>query len=78
MQNPFESGHIRNYILFYVGVVFIIILFFFASSLFNDVAVVEKKVFNTTIKKSVTQEKENSVQKEKSNPFELKLLKKAY
>ncbi len=78
-NNPFESGHIRNYILFYAGVVLIMILFFFASSLFNDVAVVEKKVFNTTIKNSVTLEPEKSVQEgEKNNPFKLKLLKKAY
>lgn len=45
MQNPFESGHIKNYILLYVSVVVIMILFFIASTLFYDVAKVEKKVF---------------------------------
>ena len=46
MQNPFESGHIKNYILLYVSVVVIMILFFIASTLFYDVAKVEKKVFS--------------------------------
>ncbi len=78
MQNPFETGHIRNYILFYVSVVLIMILFFFASSLFNDKAVIEKKVFNTTIQKSLTQEANETIQQTESNPFKLKLLKKAY
>ena len=78
MQNPFESGHIRNYILFYAGVVLIMILFFFASSLFNNNAVIEKKVFNTTLQKSLTPETNETAQQAQSNPFELKLLKKAY
>ena len=47
MQNPFESGHIKNYILLYVSVVVIMVLFFIASTLFHDVKDVEKKVFNT-------------------------------
>ncbi len=46
MQNPFESGHIKNYILLYVSVVVIMVLFFIASTLFNDVKEVEKKVFD--------------------------------
>ena len=78
MQNPFETGHIRNYILFYVSVVLIMILFFFASSLFNDKVVIEKKVFNTTIQKSLIQEANETIQQTESNPFKLKLLKKAY
>ena len=45
MQNPFESGHIKNYILLYSSVVVIMVLFFIASTLFNDVTMVEKKVF---------------------------------
>ena len=53
MQNPFESGHIKNYVLLYASVVVIMILFFFASTLFNDIEKVDKKVFNTKIKENV-------------------------
>ena len=55
IENPFESGHIKNYILFYVSVVVIMVLFFIASSLFNDVKQVDKKVF--TIKKDIKEVK---------------------
>ena len=47
MQNPFESGHIKNYILLYGSVVVIMVLFFIAATLFNEVKVIEKKEFNT-------------------------------
>lgn len=49
MENPFESGHIRNYLLLYASVVVIMVLFFIASTLFNDVKQMEKKVFDTNI-----------------------------
>jgi len=45
MENPFESGHIKNYLLLYGSVVVIMILFFVASSLFNDVEKMPKKAF---------------------------------
>lgn len=45
MQNPFESGQIKNYILLYVGVVVIMILFFIASTLFHDVKEEPTKTF---------------------------------
>ncbi len=47
MDNPFESGHIKNYILLYSSVVVIMVLFFIASTLFNDVEKLDKKVFDT-------------------------------
>ncbi len=47
MENPFESGHIKNYILMYSSVVVIMVLFFIASTLFNDIQKVDKKVFPT-------------------------------
>ena len=47
MENPFESGHIKNYVLFYVSIVVIMVLFFVASSLFNEVTVQQQKVFDT-------------------------------
>ena len=46
MENPFESGHIKNYVLFYMSIVVIMVLFFVASSLFNDIEDHEKKVFD--------------------------------
>ena len=49
MQNPFESGHIKNYILLYVSIVVIMVLFFIASTLFHEVGNVDKKVFDTNI-----------------------------
>ncbi|ADN08703.1 hypothetical protein [Sulfurimonas autotrophica] len=76
IENPFESGHIKNYILLYASVVVIMVLFFIATTLFNDVDKVEKKSFNTdvsTIKKLQTSEK-NTPKKEKK----FKLLDKAY
>lgn len=45
IENPFESGHIKNYLLAYVSVVVIMILFFIASTLFHDVEEIEKKEF---------------------------------
>ena len=74
MENPFESGHVRNYILFYAGIVLIMILFFFASSLFNDVKVVEKKVFHYETNATKTK----NIQVEAEKPRRFKLLDKAY
>jgi len=50
MQNPFESGHVKNYILLYASVVVIMVLFFFASTLFNEIEDVETKIFSTEVK----------------------------
>jgi len=47
MQNPFESGQIKNYVLLYTSVVVIMVLFFIASTLFNEVDEIEKKKFST-------------------------------
>lgn len=76
MENPFESGHIKNYILLYASVVLIMILFFFASSLYNDVKPVEKKVFNTEIQAKNVEDKTPT--KEEKKPSIFKLLDKAY
>jgi len=72
IQNPFESGHIRNYILLYASVVVIMILFFIASTLFNNVEKVEKKVFDTNITKIVP------IQKAEKKETRFKLMDKAY
>ena len=75
MENPFESGHIKNYLLLYASVVVIMILFFIASTLFNDVEDVEKKVFNTEVKEEVINE---DLEPEVNASSKFKLLDKAY
>ena len=67
INNPFESGHIKNYILLYASVVVIMVLFFFASTLFNDVKKVEKKSFNTDVSetKKIQATEKTALQKEK-------------
>ena len=47
IENPFESGHIKNYLLLYASVVVIVILFFIAANLFYDAKVYDKKIFAT-------------------------------
>ncbi len=76
MQNPFESGHIKNYVLLYISVVVIMVLFFIASTLFNDVKEMDKKVFNTEVLEKEITIDPNVKELKKSNKF--KLLDKAY
>ena len=75
MENPFESGHIKNYLLLYASVVVIVILFFIATSLFHDLPGVEKKVFSTEVHESNESVKSAVVEKA---PPKFKLLEKAY
>jgi len=69
INNPFESGEIKNYILLYAGVVTIVILFFFAVTLFQEKKEkVEKKSFHTdnpTLKKLQEGEKKGTTKEEK-------------
>jgi len=74
VENPFESGHIKNYILLYVSIVVIMVLFFVASSLFHEVEAVEKKEFSTEI---VEKEIVDNLKEEDKTP-KFKLLDKAY
>ncbi len=77
MQNPFETGHIKNYILLYVSVVVIMILFFIASTLFNDIQKHEKKVFDDNVTKtSFAVKVMKNVQEVNSSRF--KLMDRAY
>jgi hypothetical protein len=76
MQNPFESGHIKNYILLYVSVVVIMVLFFIATTLFHDVEEVDKKVF-AEAKENLQVEKKEPLQ-ERTPSHQFKLLEKAY
>ncbi len=77
MENPFESGHIKNYILLYVSVVVIMVLFFIATTLFNEVESVDKKVFDTSINEvSYTNKPMKNI--EEVNSSGIKLLERAY
>ncbi len=72
IENPFESGHVKNYLLFYASIVVIMVLFFIASTLFNDIETHEKKVFNTTPKEKKIDESSQKVEKEpKEKKFKL-------
>lgn len=76
IENPFESGHIKNYILLYASVVVIMILFFFASTLFHDVDKVEKKNFNTDV--SAIQKLQSTKKTTPKQEKKFKLLEKTY
>ncbi len=75
MENPFESGQIKNYLALYGGVVVIMVLFFIATTLFNDVEEVDTKEFRTADVK--TQVSQNMTQ-ENNTTSRFKLLDKAY
>jgi hypothetical protein len=77
MQNPFETGHIKNYLLLYASVVVIMILFFIASTLFNEVDVMQVKVFDTNGSK-IENKKEIKEDGTEENVTKFKLLDKAY
>ncbi len=78
MNNPFESGHIKNYLLLYASVVVIMILFFIASTLFHDVDKIEKKVFKDQSLKSKNQKNEVQKEDKPSLKTRLKLMDKKY
>ncbi len=78
MQNPFETGHIKNYILLYVSVVIIMILFFIATTLFHDVDSVEKKVFDVDKDSTKLVDKREQSVEQNSTQERFKLLEKAY
>ncbi len=71
IQNPFETGHIKNYLLAYASVVVIMILFFIASTLFHDIEKQDKKVFEKKEPQKREVIKEDVKTEEKSNKFKL-------
>ncbi|QOP41704.1 hypothetical protein [Sulfurimonas marina] len=77
--NPFDSGHIKNYILLYVSIVVIMVLFFIASELFIEETTIEKKVFdyNQSATQSETLTDQQEETKEEFKP-KFKLLEKAF
>ncbi len=79
MNNPFESGHIKNYVFAYVSVVAIMILFFIASTLFLDEKSVDKKEFKENARESLKDIREkNRVAEDVNTTRKYKLLDKAY
>lgn len=78
MQNPFETGHIKNYVLLYVSVVVIMVLFFIATTLFHNVESVEEKVFNVDKNSSALVDKREQSAEQNSTQSRFKLLEKTY
>ena len=77
IDNPFDSGHIKNYLLLYTSVVVIMILFFFATTLFqNDQEKIAKKHFNTDT--STLKKIESDTKKTHPKEKKFKLLEKVY
>ncbi|MDD2449003.1 MAG: hypothetical protein PHS42_03190 [Sulfurimonas sp.] len=78
MKNPFESGHIKNYVLLYVSVVVIMILFFIASTLFREDVKISKKEFSSGVK--ISKEELKVIKQEQNESFgsRIKLLDKSY
>lgn len=78
IQNPFENGHIKNYVLLYASVVVIMILFFIATTLFHDVASVEEKVFNYDKNSTKNVDKKEQNREENSSKKRFELLERSY
>ncbi|EQB34313.1 hypothetical protein M947_11490 [Sulfurimonas hongkongensis] len=78
MKNPFESGHIKNYVLLYISVVAIMVLFFIASSIFIEDVRVEKKEFVSDMKGSKKELRVIKQEQNRSFGSGIKLLDKAY
>jgi hypothetical protein len=76
--NPFESGHIKNYILLYISVLVIMILFFIAGELFIEPKEIEKKVFNTDKNISVINQAQKEEEKEEEFKPKFKLLEQTF
>jgi len=77
IQNPFEDGHIKNYVLLYASVVVIMILFFIATTLFHDVSSVEAKVFSED-KNTLHVDKREVSLEQNSSEMRFKLLERSY
>jgi hypothetical protein len=78
MENPFETGHIKNYLLLYASVVVIMVLFFIASTLFHDVEHVDKKVFDTNTSAEKSLHVSSQEEEKQELPKKFKLLKNGY
>lgn len=80
IENPFETGHIKNYLLLYASVVVIMILFFIAATLFIDNKKIEKKFFpeKTEQSKIVQSEAKQEEKKIPASESKFKMMPKGY
>jgi len=78
MQNPFETGHIKNYVLAYSSVVIIMVLFFIATTLFNDTQIYDKKVFDTNSSEIISGKDKIMKNIFEVNSSQFKLMKEVY
>jgi len=79
MQNPFESGHIKNYLLLYGSVVVVMVLFFIASTLFRENKEIDKKMFSTDSSQPIEVNKiVQKKEKDTSLTSQIKLMDKSY
>jgi hypothetical protein len=81
MQNPFESGHIKNYLLLYASVVVIMVLFFIATTLFRENKDIDKKVFTKQTLKPINEMlkvAEEEKEEEPSSTSKVKLMDRVY
>ena len=78
MKNPFESGHIKNYLLFYAAVVLIMVLFFATASLFHEVPEIEQKIFDIETSVEPNEEMQEAAPTEVPTSNKIILLDKAY
>ncbi|ABB43908.1 hypothetical protein Suden_0629 [Sulfurimonas denitrificans DSM 1251] len=77
IQNPFEDGHIKNYILLYASVVVIMILFFIATTLFHDISNVDKKIFSEDKNTLHVDKRETNIE-QNSSEKRFRLLERSY
>lgn len=75
MENPFESGDIKNYLLLYGAVVLIMVLFFIAASLFHEIEDVEVREFEAKV---LLKEQERVTESKKAQEKPFKLLDRGY
>jgi len=79
MQNPFSREQINNYVLFYVGIITIMVLFYILNTYLNPIQVHEQKVFdNNTTVIPVTEEAPAEKKPEIEEKNTIRLLDKAY
>jgi Flp pilus assembly protein TadB len=78
IQNPFESGHIKNYILAYVSVVVIMVLFFIASSLWRDNSIKAKKEFATQNEETKLSSQKTQAKIKQKSPSHVMLMQTPY
>ncbi len=80
IENPFENGHIKNYLLAYASVVVIMVLFFIASTLFYEAEQVDKKEFETKKEELILKEIEPKESKDSNSSWTsgIKLMEKRF